>query len=41
MQIVLAWLMAYTVAAIVKRDGKPYVDMETVRAAPRGNFFWV
>lgn len=40
-QIVLAWLMAYAVAAIVKKDGKPYVDMAAVRAAPSGTFFWV
>lgn len=41
MQIILAWLMAYAVAAIVKKDGKPYVDMAAVNAAPAGTFFWV
>lgn len=33
--------MAYAVAAIVKKDGKPYVDMTPVNAAPAGTFFWV
>lgn len=33
--------MAYAVAAIVKKDGKPYVDMAAVNAAPAGTFFWV
>lgn len=33
--------MAYAVAAIVKKDGKPYVDMAAVREAPSGTFFWV
>lgn len=33
--------MAYAVAAIVKKDGKPYVDMGPVKAAPAGTFFWV
>ena len=41
MQIILAWLMAYAVAAIVKKDGKPYVDMAAVNEAPAGTFFWV
>ena len=40
-QIILAWLMAYAVAAIVKKDGKPYVDMAAVNEAPAGTFFWV
>ncbi len=33
--------MAYAVAAIVKKDGKPYVDMAAVNEAPAGTFFWV
>lgn len=33
--------MAYAVAAIVKKDGKPYVDMAAVSEAPAGTFFWV
>lgn len=40
-QIILAWLMAYAVAAIVKKHGKPYVDMAAVNEAPAGTFFWV
>lgn len=39
--IILAWLMAYAVSALVKKDGKPYVDMAAVNEAPAGTFFWV
>lgn len=40
-QIILAWLMAYAVAALCKKDGKRFTDMGPVNAAPAGTFFWV
>ena len=41
MQVILALLIAYAVAAFVRHDGDRFVDGPDIRKSSNGTFFWV
>lgn len=40
-QVILALLIAYTVAAFVRHDGDKFVDGTDIKNSSNGTFFWV